>query len=96
MNVVSRNNIIAAVIAIVVLTVLIMAPEKEGTYYPNDDTHNKAVASTTKRKMHEACGTCHFEGGEYPIPDTHVKRTRCYGCHAAQPLEETAAESGKQ
>jgi hypothetical protein len=87
MSVVNKNNIIAFVIAVTVLTVLLMAPEKKGSYYPNDDVHINAVKATTKKLMHEECGKCHFEGGSNPVPDTHVKRQRCYGCHAAQPAE---------
>jgi hypothetical protein len=84
----NKNNILAVIIAIAVLTVLFMAPEREITFYPADDTHLNAKNATTKRKMHEECGKCHFEGGEYPIPETHVKRTRCYGCHLPKPAEQ--------
>lgn len=85
-----KKNLIFIIISVAVLTILLMAPEKKGTYYPADEVHINAVKATTKRKMHEECGKCHFEGGEYPLPDSHVKRERCYGCHAQQPAEEEA------
>jgi len=87
MNIVTRNNIIGVVIAAVVLFVLFSAPQRVRKYYPNDETHNTAATSKSRRNMHEACGVCHFEDGEYPIPETHLKRTRCYGCHSAKPAE---------
>lgn len=96
----SRNNIIAAVIAITVLVVLFSAPDRVGKYYPADEVHLEARSSSSKRNRHEACGKCHFEGGEYPVPDNHVKRKRCYGCHAPQPEEgaegEIAEEKSKE
>ncbi len=80
-----KKHVAFVLVMAAVLTVLLMAPEKKGSYYPADETHLNAVKATTKRDMHKECGKCHFKGGEYPIPDTHVKRTRCYGCHAPQP-----------
>ncbi len=76
-----KKHLLAAVVATIVLTVLIMAPKRVRIPYPDTKEHRLARKNSSKRKRHEACGKCHFEGGEYPIPDTHIKRERCYGCH---------------
>lgn len=83
----NKSNIIFALICIGVLTVLLMAPPKQGSYYPADEAHLNVAKISTKRNMHEECGKCHFEGGVRPIPETHKKRTRCYGCHTSKPAE---------
>jgi hypothetical protein len=83
-----KKNLIFLLIAVAVITVLLMAPDKEISYYPADEIHINAAKATNKKKMHEECGKCHLDGGENTLPDDHVKRERCYGCHTQQPAEE--------
>jgi len=78
-----KANILFLLVAIIIITVLSLSPDRKGRFLPADEAHLTARKNSTNKLRHKECGKCHFEelNGKYPLPDSHKKRERCYGCH---------------
>ncbi len=64
-----------------ILIFLLKAPKETTPPLPHDENHQQLFSIESKKEAELSCLSCHDQGQQAPLPESHPPKYRCLFCH---------------